>query len=149
LPVRCAERESFLANWIRTIIGLLPFRRGGAQTPSAPKLRIRAIIFEEDDWWCAQCLEYDIAAQARSLSDLQSELVRVLETHMIASVELGQAPFEGLPPAPKKFWQMYKTAAVSEDGTKQLIRPEDLGSIAPSHPLPFVVSTFKVASPVY
>jgi predicted RNase H-like HicB family nuclease len=74
--------------------------------------QISAIVFQDDGWWAAQCLEYDLAAQARTLSDLRYELQRVIATHVAASDELGQEPFETLKPAPQKYWDMYMAAQI-------------------------------------
>lgn len=74
--------------------------------------QISAVVFNDNGWWAAQCLEYDLAAQARTLSDLRYELQRVIASHVAASRELGQAPFETLKPAPKKYWDMFMTAQI-------------------------------------
>jgi len=63
--------------------------------------------------WCAQCLEYDLVAQARTITELHYELERVLVTHVVASLELGREPFAGLGPAPQQFWDMYQQAELS------------------------------------
>lgn len=80
---------------------------------------ISAILFEEGDWWSAQCLEYDIAAQARTLNDLLYELERVLVSHLSIAEQLGRKPFEGLDPAPQKFWELYQKsrARVETEGS--------------------------------
>lgn len=72
----------------------------------------RVIVFEEGDWLCAHVLEYDLAAQAKSLDELRVELARLLACHIAASLENGQEPFAGLRPAPEKFWQMFRHARV-------------------------------------
>jgi hypothetical protein len=95
---------------------------------------ISAVLFQEGDWWSAQCLEYDIAAQAKTLADLRYELQRVLISHISVSEELGRNPFEGLAPAPQKFWQMYEEA-------KMCVKSEDLPFRMP-HP-----ATFPPVSP--
>ena len=74
--------------------------------------QISAIVFQDGGWWAAQCLEYDLAAQARTLSDLRYELQRVIATHVAASEALGQEPFENLKPAPQKYWDMYMAAQI-------------------------------------
>lgn len=71
---------------------------------------ISAILFQEGEWWSAQCLEYDIAAQARTLSDLRYELERVLSSHVLVSLENEQRAFDGLKPAPQKYWDMFAGA---------------------------------------
>jgi hypothetical protein len=70
---------------------------------------IRAVLFEDDEWWSAQCLDYDIAAQAKTLLDLHDELIRVLAVHVAASAQLGREPFEGVKSAPRKFWDLYES----------------------------------------
>jgi hypothetical protein len=69
---------------------------------------IRAVLFEEDEWWSAQCLDYDVAAQAKTLLELHDELVRVLIVQVAASAQLGREPFEGINPAPQRFWELYE-----------------------------------------
>lgn len=71
---------------------------------------ISVIAFQEGDWWTAQCLEYDIAAQAKTLSDLRYEVDRVIMSHVAVSEELGQEPLAEIGPAPQKFWEMYENA---------------------------------------
>jgi hypothetical protein len=34
-----------------------------------PKTKLRVVIFQEGNWLCAHCLEYDFAMQARSLDE--------------------------------------------------------------------------------
>lgn len=70
--------------------------------------QIRAVLVEEGGAWSAQCLDYDIAAQAETLLDLHDELMRVLVAHIAASVELGREPFSSIKPAPQRFWELYE-----------------------------------------
>jgi hypothetical protein len=77
---------------------------------------ISAVLFQEGEWWSAQCLECDIAAQARTLSDLRYELERVLSSHVLISLENGRRPFDGLKPAPQKFWDMFTAAKLRIEG---------------------------------
>lgn len=68
---------------------------------------ISVLLFQEGERWSAQCLQYDIAAQAATLPELHYEIQRVLVGHMVVSKELGVDPFESLGAAPQKFWDMY------------------------------------------
>lgn len=70
---------------------------------------IRAVVFEEAGVYSAQCLDYDLAVQSRSLIGLHKELGRVLATHVAASHQLKQEPFCKLGPAPERFWHAYQT----------------------------------------
>ncbi len=71
-------------------------------------IQIRAVLFQEGDAWCAQCLEHDIAAEARSLSELKAELETVLSIQVEMAIERGQEPFASLPPAPAKYFRMFE-----------------------------------------
>lgn len=84
-------------------------------------VRIRAILFEEAGAWCAQCLEYDIAAQARTEPELRKELASVLTTHFLASAKFGQEPFLGLPKAPARFFEMYEGASLGAKSEEQSV----------------------------
>jgi hypothetical protein len=70
--------------------------------------KFKVLIFEgcQGKEWAAQCLDYDIAVQAKTFRDLVYELSRVLKGHIIVSKQLGVDPFAGLPMAPKAFWDL-------------------------------------------
>lgn len=73
-------------------------------------LSVKVLLTQRGEWWIAQCLEYDIATQARSLPALQKEIERVLAAHVAISTELGREPFAGLKPAPKEFWDLFSSS---------------------------------------
>lgn len=117
-------------------------KAGGAERTMASwtdtLCRIRAVLFEGDGGtWSAQCLEYDIAAQAQTLLDLQDELVRVLVTHVAASIQLGRTPFSGIKEAPQRFWALYEGALRVES------RPQQFGCAA--MPLPPIAPDLRIA----
>jgi|SRR6185436_19031520 len=74
------------------------------------RLEIRAVLFQEVGWWVAQCLEHDIAAQARTKEALLHELERLLIGYLLVGRNKGRLPFEGMPPAPRRYWEMYERA---------------------------------------
>jgi hypothetical protein len=71
-------------------------------------LRLRVLFMEGETGWSAQCLEYDIAVQAKTLNDLYSELERVLISQIALDEELGRRPFEGIGKAPGHFWKAFE-----------------------------------------
>lgn len=97
-------------------------------------ITISAVLFQEGDWWSAQCLEYDIAAQAKTLPALYDELERVLAAHITVSLELDKEPFAGFNPAPKKFWDMYRDAKLWLEGDRLPFRLPKPTSIFPLMP---------------
>jgi len=44
----------------------------------SPSQTISVLMMQDDGVWTAQCLEFDIVAQAKSLNDLQYELERTI-----------------------------------------------------------------------
>jgi predicted RNase H-like HicB family nuclease len=71
------------------------------------QLHIKAVIFKEGDWWVGQCLEHDIAAQAKTPKDLAYEIQRVLMGHIVVSKQEGLVPFANIPKAPDRYWQLF------------------------------------------
>lgn len=89
---------------------------GNAELVTMSEIRIRAIAFKDSGFWCVQCLEYDIAAQAETIPDLRKELARVLLAYVLTSAELKREhPFAGLPPAPRRFFEMYDSIESSKE----------------------------------
>jgi len=72
------------------------------------KYVIRAIVFQEGEWLCAQCLEYNLVAQAKSLKQLSRALQRLIVAHVAVRLRHKQQPFRDLPRAPEKYWAMFK-----------------------------------------
>ena len=72
-------------------------------------MKISVVLFERDPGeWVAQCLEYDIGAQARTLPDLLYELQRSIVGHVLICREHGTTPFECLPAAPDPYWDKWE-----------------------------------------
>jgi hypothetical protein len=69
---------------------------------------IHAVLFQSGSGWVAQCLEHDIATQAPTLDGLLLELERILVAHVVAAAEEHHPPFDDLPKAPRRFWEMYE-----------------------------------------
>jgi len=106
-----------------------------AMTENSPEFTISAILVQEADGsWSAQCLEYDIAAHAKTIPDVDYELQRVLFSHIAISHELKQEPFAGLGPAPQIFWDMFESARMrveTEQRPFRLPRPIPIPRMAP------------------
>lgn len=92
---------------------------------------IRTVLFKEGDWWVAQCLDVDIAAQARSERDLYYELGRLLVGRILAGEKLGVDPFASLPPAPRRYWDMFFKAQSQPKTILPFIPMDDLSRALP------------------
>jgi hypothetical protein len=77
-----------------------------------PEYKLHAVVFRDGDWWVAQILEYNLATAARSLDAIPAELERFLTVQIAGSWENGLQPFEDLPKAPQRFWDLYERSAV-------------------------------------
>jgi len=92
---------------------------------------IRAVLFKEGDWWVAQCLDVDISAQARSERELYSELGRLLVGRILAGEKLSVDPFASLPPAPRRYWDMFFKAQSQPKNILPFMPTEDLSRALP------------------
>jgi hypothetical protein len=81
---------------------------GGSKSRTAKKYAVRAVVFQEGQWLCAQCLEYDLAVQAKSLQQLSKALQRLIVGHVALRLRHKQQPFRDLPRAPDKYWAMFR-----------------------------------------
>lgn len=77
-----------------------------------PLRALRVVVFQEGDWLCAQCLDHDLAVQARTLEKLYDQLSRMIVGHIAVRREHGRRPFEDLQPAPKKYWDMFEHSRI-------------------------------------
>jgi hypothetical protein len=68
------------------------------------------IVCQQAENWVAQCVEYDIAAQAKTLDDVIYEFQRVLEVQIAMDRELGLEPLSDVPPAPEEFRKMVRAS---------------------------------------
>lgn len=87
------------------------------------------LIQEADGRWSAQCLEYDIAAQAKTVHEVRYEVEKALIGHFIVSTELGIEPFASLGPAPQRYWEMFQNAKEKLVGERYSFRV--LGKVVP------------------
>jgi hypothetical protein len=74
---------------------------------------IRAVVFQEGDWLCVQCLEYDLATQAKNLPQLYKAFNRLIIGHIALRVRHNQRPFAGLARAPQKYWTMFRRSRLA------------------------------------
>lgn len=73
--------------------------------------KLDVVIFQRDEWWVAQVLQYDLGAQALSVDDALYEIERSIAGHIAICLENGVTPFSQLGPAPQVYWDKFKLAA--------------------------------------
>ena len=82
--------------------------------------KIRIVAFQDGDMWIAQCLEYDIGAQAESLEKLYERLSDAIEAERAESLDRQGQEFAGIPESPERFHKLYEKRAgcfLPEDDT--------------------------------
>jgi hypothetical protein len=79
---------------------------------AARRVAVRVLVVQEGEWLSAQCLEYDLATQARTLDDLWYELQRILFGHIATRLREGKEPFADLPKAPQKYWDLFEQSKI-------------------------------------
>jgi hypothetical protein len=98
-------------------------RKRAMNTPtSEPQplyITLRVLLRRESDreqeQWVAQCLEYDIAAQGRSLSEVKSRFERTVMGNVVLSLRHDEFPFANLLPAPEQYHRLWETATALQD----------------------------------
>src|SRR5262245_13515907 len=75
---------------------------------SSRRYIIRAVVFQEGEWLCVQCLDYNLATQAKTLLGLNRAFQQLIIGHIAIRLRHNQRPFEGLRRAPKKYWAMFE-----------------------------------------
>lgn len=82
--------------------------RKNAQSESPPRtITLRVVYLREGDSWIAQCLEHDIAAQGKTLPDVEEAFRRTVVGQIMLDLRKGREPFEGIKPAPKMYWRKF------------------------------------------
>jgi hypothetical protein len=84
---------------------------------------VRVVIFKDADKWVAQCLEYDIGAQADDIDTLEILLKVALKAELLESIKQHGKPFGGIERAPARFQKMW-------DKRSQLFEPHSTEPIS-------------------
>jgi len=81
-------------------------------------------IQEENGWWSAQALELDIAAQAKTPTDLRYEFEKILMAYVVLNQK--EDVFAKLGEAPKEYWDMYEHAELEIVSDRDVISSDAL-----------------------
>jgi hypothetical protein len=73
----------------------------------AAREQVHALIIRQGDHWVAQCLEYDIAAQAPNFDTLRTILIETLDAEHEESLRRHKKAFAGIDPAPRYFHERW------------------------------------------
>ena len=79
-----------------------------AKAPNGTENHIRVIVFREGDVYVAQCLEYDIAAQAATIEGVIDRLELTLDAEFAYCEESSKKPHESISPAPNYYHNLWE-----------------------------------------
>lgn len=71
-------------------------------------LALRVLFFKRTYFWVAQCLEYDIVAQGKTIKEAQESFERVFVSNICINLENGIVPLSQFKKAPEKFFDIFK-----------------------------------------
>jgi hypothetical protein len=83
---------------------------GGGGVNSENARALTWVVFEEDEWTIAHCLEIDLCCGSMNPQDLARRLARQVKTQFLGDELAGREPFSTLPKAPERFWRMAEGA---------------------------------------
>lgn len=90
-------------------------------------MRIRVVVYPDEEWWIIHGLDHEFVTLVRRLGDVPGEIRRWLSVLFAACQKLGVEPFHGYVPAPKKYWRLYEQAEPWTETSSPIELPGDLG----------------------
>jgi predicted RNase H-like HicB family nuclease len=76
---------------------------------STIKFDFRAIVYREDSWWIAHCLELDIVSEGQTPDEAVRDLFKLCNMQIDAAMKAGDLD-SIYRPAPPSVWSMYARA---------------------------------------
>jgi hypothetical protein len=74
------------------------------------RLDFRVLIYREDKFWIAHCLETDLVAEGTTVSEAMDALIAISNVQIQAAIEEGDLA-SIFSPAPADVWRMYAVAS--------------------------------------
>ena len=83
--------------------------------PSTDRIRLdfQVLVYRENDFWIAHCLETDLVAEGKTRVEAVRYLVDITDAQVKVAIEEGDLK-SIFSPAPPDLWRMYATAADSD-----------------------------------
>ena len=89
------------------------------------KSTLHVLVIREGEQLVAQCIEYDIAAQAPTLGELQARFDLAIVATVALAIEHGEDPFANVGPAPAWYVEEFKRA-VRLGGERRVEIPQEI-----------------------
>lgn len=78
------------------------------------RIDLQALLYRENGWWIAHCLEMDIAAECKTAKEAVTSLVSLCDFQIEESLQEGDLS-SAFKPAPKELWLMFSLASDAPD----------------------------------
>ena len=102
---------------------------------------VSVLLMKEDDFWVAQGLEFDVAAQGKTIQDAKNSFERTFIGQILVDVLNGEEPLSQVPRAPERYWAEFNGGERLRDRQVMPI-PE---SIPPAYMIAPVTAELRVA----
>ena len=80
----------------------------------------------EDSGWVAQCLEYDITAQGKTIQDAKKAFGKTFVGQILVDLKHGKAPLQGIKKAPKEYWDKWNVSEQLADHRQPFYLPDNI-----------------------
>jgi len=77
-------------------------------TQTSVDFKLSILLLREGDVWVAQCLEYDIAAQGKTIADAKDAFARTFSGQVAVDLHHDVEPLHGFSQAPRMYWELFK-----------------------------------------
>ena len=72
---------------------------------------LSVLFIQREGFWVAQSLEYDLAAQGRTVDEAKHAFEQTLIGQIMLDKQQGRPPLDHLPPAPDRYWDAFRQVA--------------------------------------
>lgn len=106
---------------------------GTHSAPDPIRIQLRAVLYREDRWWIAHCLELDIVAHGDTAGEAAKDLIELVDMQIETAMENGDLP-SIFRPAPPQIWGLYwkgEDAPVA-DKPRQPVERLDVRELVPA-----------------
>ena len=77
-------------------------------TPETLDFKLSVLLLKEDEMWVAQCLQYDIAAQGKTITEAKAAFARTFAGQVCVDLHHKVKPLSEFSQAPAEYWTRFK-----------------------------------------
>ena len=112
-------------------------------TPETLDFKLSVLLLREGETWVAQCLEYDIAAQGKTIAEAKAAFALTFSGQVCVDLHQQVKPLSGFSQAPAEYWTRFNKSERLANGQPIYI-PE--GSIPPAFMIHAMADDLRVGA---